>query len=220
MSALDELLAHPGLWRGREAGASITTPVRSSGFVQLDEALRGGWPRGRLTELIGGPFGSGETRMLLPVLAACTREQRRVVLVSPPATPWIPGWRQLGIDPRLVLMIRAATRDDAVWSCEQILRQPGTGALLAWLRGPNTTLLRRLRLAAGNGDTCVFLYRQPSASQQPSPAQLRIRWQGAADQLRLEIVKHSGGWLPQNRSVMIARNAPDHRSESDHPGFA
>ena len=220
MSALDELLAHPGLWRGREADTSVATPVRSSGFAQLDAALRGGWPRGQLTELIGGPFGSGETRMLLPVLTACTREQRRVVLVSPPATPWIPGWRQLGVNPALVLMIRATTGDDVVWSCEQMLRQPGTGALLAWLRDPNTTLLRRLRLAAGSGDACVFLYRQPSASQQPSPAQLRIRWQGTTDHLRLEVIKHTGGWLPQSRSVMIAQDIPCHHSESGHPGFA
>ncbi|TVP80574.1 translesion DNA synthesis-associated protein ImuA [Thioalkalivibrio sp.] len=212
MPGLEELLTHPGIWRGREAG-SPTVPARPSGHAQLDQALQGGWPRGQLTELIGGPFGSGETRILLPMLAACTRDQRRVVLVGPPATPWIPGWRQLGVDPELVLMIRTATEEDAVWSCEQILRQPDTGALLAWLRGTDGAPLRRLRLAASAGDACAFLYRPPAAAQQPSPAHLRIRWQGDGDHLRLEVIKQTGGWLPRNQPVMIPRNLLNHRCE-------
>jgi protein ImuA len=210
MPGLEELLTHPGIWRGREAG-SPTVSTRPSGLAQLDQALQGGWPRGQLTELIGGPFGSGETRILLPMLAACTRDQRRVVLVGPPATPWIPGWRQLGVDPELVLMIRTATEEDAVWSCEQILRQPGTGALLAWLRGTDGAPLRRLRLAASAGDACAFLYRPPAAAQQPSPAHLRIRWQGAGDHLRLEVIKQTGGWLPRNQPVMIPQDLLHHR---------
>jgi protein ImuA len=212
VSALEELLAHPGIWRGRET-VSPAAPTRPSGFAQLDQALRGGWPRGQLTELIGGPFGCGETRMLLPMLASCTREQRRVVLVSPPAVPWTPGWRQMGVDPELLLMIRTATEDDAVWSCEQILRQPGTGALLAWLRGADGAPLRRLRLATGTSDACAFLYRPPAAAQQPSPAHLRIRWQGAGDHLRLEVIKQTGGWLPRNQPVMIPRNLLNHRCD-------
>jgi protein ImuA len=212
MSALEELLAHPGIWRGHETGAAAA-PARPSGFAQLDQALRGGWPRGQLTELIGGPFGCGETRVLLPTLASCTREQRRVVLVSPPAIPWIPGWRQMGVDPELLLLIRADTEDDAVWSCEQILRQPGTGALLAWLHGTDGAPLRRLRLATGTNDACAFLYRPPAAAQQPSPAHLRIRWQGAGDDLRLEIIKQTGGWPPRNQPVMIPRNLLNHRCD-------
>ena len=212
MPGLEELLTHPGIWRGRETG-SPTVPARSSGLAQLDRALQGGWPRGQLTELIGGPFGSGETRILLPMLAACTRERRRVVLVAPPATPWIPGWRQLGVDPERVLLIRTTTEEDALWSCEQILRQPGTGALLAWLRGTAGAPLRRLRLAASAGDACALLYRPPAAAQQPSPAHLRIRWQGAGDHLRLEVIKQAGGWLPRNQPVMIPRNLPNHRCD-------
>jgi protein ImuA len=212
MPGLEELLTHPGIWRGREGG-SPTVPTRPSGLAQLDQALRGGWPRGQLTELIGGPFGSGETRMLLPVLAACTRERRRVVLIAPPATPWIPGWRQLGVDPELLLLIRTATEEDAVWSCEQILRQPGTGALLAWLHGTDGAPLRRLRLATGAGDACAFLYRPPAAARQSSPAHLRISWQDAGDHLRLEVIKQTGGWLPRNQPVMIPRNLLHHRCD-------
>ena len=205
MSALEELLAHPRLWRGRGTDTPVTTPTRASGFVQLDRALRGGWPRGQLTELIGTPFGCGETRMLLPVLSACTRERRRVMLVAPPAAPWIPGWRQLGVDPERIFVIQATTEEDIVWSCEQSLRHPDTGALLAWLRSTRSAPLRRLRLAAAAGDACAFLYRPPAAAAQPSPAHLRIRWQAEADQIHLNIFKFSGGRVAENKPVAIRR---------------
>ena len=202
MGALEQLLNHPGLWRGRGTVTQENISVRPSGFAPLDEALRGGWPRGRLIELIGGPFGCGETRILLPVLADCAAENLRVVLVSPPAVPWIPGWQQLGVFPEQILLIRTEHVDDAVWSCEQVLRHPGTGAVLAWLQQPGIASLRRLRLAAVAGEACAFLFRPSPAAAQPSPAHLRIRWQGAQDHLRLEIFKNTGGWP--------ARNAPVH----------
>jgi hypothetical protein len=200
MGALEQLLNHPGLWRG--AGTPENVSVRPSGFAPLDEALRGGWPRGRLIELIGGPFGCGETRILLPMLADCATENLRVVLVGPPAAPWIPGWKQLGVPPEQILLIRTERVDDAVWSCEQVLRHPGIGAVLAWLQQPGIASLRRLRLAAVAGEACAFLYRPSTAATQPSPAHLRIRWQGAQDHLRLEIFKNTGGWP--------ARTAPIH----------
>lgn len=206
MSALEELLAHPRLWRGRGTETAAATPTRPSGFAVLDQALRGGWPQGQLIELIGGPFGCGETRLLLPLLAACTREHRRVVLVAPPATPWIPGWRQLGVDPEHLLLIRPTTEHDALWSCEQILQQPGTGALLAWLHGSDGAPLRRLRLAVGAHDACAFLYRPPATARQPSPAHLRIGWRSAQDHLHLEILKHTGGGPPWNRPVRIGHD--------------
>lgn len=213
MGALEQLLNHPGLWRGRGAGIQKNTSVRSSGFAPLDEALRGGWPRGRLIELIGGPFGCGETRILLPMLVDCAAENLRIVLVGPPAAPWIPGWKQLGISPEQILLIRTERVDDAVWSCEQVLRHPGTGAVLAWLQQPGIALLRRLRLAAVAGETCAFLYRPSTAAAQPSPAHLRIRWQGAQDHLRLEIFKNTGGWPAGNAPIHVpiepgARHAP------------
>ena len=213
MGALDQLLNHPGLWRGRGAGIQENVSVRSSGFAPLDEALRGGWPRGRLIELVGGPFGCGETRILLPMLADCAAENLRVVLVGPPAAPWIPGWKQLGVPPEQILLIRTERVDDAVWSCEQVLRHPGTGAVLAWLQHPGIASLRRLRLAAVAGEACAFLYRPSTAAAQPSPAHLRIRWQGAQDHLRLEIFKNTGGWPAGNAPIHVpigpgARHAP------------
>lgn len=209
VGTVEELLAHPGLARGRGAGTPATTPVRASGFAQLDRSLGGGWPRGQLTELIGAPFGCGETRMLLPMLTACSREGRAVMLVAPPATPWIPGWRQLGVDPELVFVIRPNTEEDAIWSCEQVLHHPGIGALLAWLHGNRSTPLRRLRLAAGASDACAFLYRPPTAEHQPSPAHLRVRWQAAGGRLHLKVIKLTGGRIPGDRPVTIPRDAPD-----------
>jgi len=201
LDALEQLLNHPGLWRG--PGTREHASARPSGFAPLDTALNGGWPRGRLIELIGGPFGCGETRILLPMLADCAAENLRIVLVGPPAAPWIPGWRQLGVPPERILLIRTEHVDDAVWSCEQVLRNPGVGAVLAWLQQPGTASLRRLHLAASNGDACAFLYRPAAAAAQPSPAHLRILWQGVQDHLRLEIVKNIGAWPVRNVPIQV-----------------
>ncbi|AHE98066.1 translesion DNA synthesis-associated protein ImuA [Thioalkalivibrio paradoxus] len=203
MTALEELLSHPRIWRGNAAG-TIQAPVRPSGIAALDQALRGGWPQGQLIELIGSPFGSGETRLLLPMLAACAREHRRIVLVAPPATPWTLGWRQLGVEPERILLIRAGSGDDAVWCCEQLLRSPGTGALLAWLRDAGSASLRRLRLAAASAHACGFVYRPAPAARQPSPAHLRIHWQARQEHLYLRILKCTGGIPPQERPIRVS----------------
>lgn len=219
-AALAKLLAHPGIRRGRADAAGPPLSARASGFAPLDAALHGGWPRGHLIELIGEPFGCGETRLLLPLLAACAAEGLRIVLVAPPAIPWIPGWRQLGVEPDRLLLVRAETRDDRVWSCEQVLRQANTGAVLAWLSEAPTSALRRLRLAAAAGDACGFIYRPLRAARQPSPAHLRIRWQTAADHLGVEILKHPSGWVRGDRAVNLPHSLLNPCPAGRNPGHS
>jgi protein ImuA len=202
--ALEALLSHPGIHRGRGSDPSLQARCRPSGHAALDRALGGGWPRGALIELAGAPFGCGETRMLLPLLVACASENLRIALVAPPATPWLPGWQQAGIAPQQLLLIRTRQVADTLWACEQLLRQPGIGALLAWPGLPGTAALRRLRLAAGAGDACGFLFLPPAALRQPSPAQLRVRWQGRGGRFELRVVKRAGGFAAPEPVVLPA----------------
>ncbi len=69
MNILARLLEHPGIWRGRSLTTHIDT--RSSGFPELDARLvGGGWPKVGLVEILATHLGSGELRLLLPLLAA------------------------------------------------------------------------------------------------------------------------------------------------------
>ncbi|WP_018175501.1 MULTISPECIES: translesion DNA synthesis-associated protein ImuA [unclassified Thioalkalivibrio] len=204
MPSIDALLDHPALWRGRSAAPAANAPVWPSGHPALDRALGGGWPRGQLIELLGAPFGCGETRLLVPMLAACGREGYWIALLAPPATPWLPGWQPLGIPPERVLMIRTEHDRDTLWTGEQCLRDPAFGVLLAWLGGPvETALLRRLRLAAAESQACAILYRPPRAAEQPSPAHQRLRWQPATDGLELHCLKGIGDWARSGQALHI-----------------
>lgn len=204
MPGLDALLDHPALWRGRSAAPAANAPVWPSGHPALDRALGGGWPRGQLIELLGAPFGCGETRLLSPMLAACGREGYWIALLAPPAMPWLPGWQPLGIPPERVLTIRTEHDRDTLWAGEQCLRDPSFGVLLAWLGGPvETALLRRLRLAAAESQVCAILYRPPRAAEQPSPAHQRLRWQPATNGLGLHCLKGVGDWARSGQVLHI-----------------
>ena len=66
MNGVAELLRHPALWRGDDAGAPDTIPT---GFHALDARLPGGgWPLATLIELLVPAAGVGEIRLLLPAL--------------------------------------------------------------------------------------------------------------------------------------------------------
>ncbi|WP_018877575.1 MULTISPECIES: translesion DNA synthesis-associated protein ImuA [unclassified Thioalkalivibrio] len=204
MGALDTLLDHPALWRGRSATPAPDAPVWPSGHAELDRALGGGWPRGQLVELLGAPFGCGETRLLVPMLTACGQDDYWIAVIAPPATPWLPGWQTLGIPPERVLLIHTEHDRDTLWAGEQCLRDPAFGVLLAWLRRPvETALLRRLRLAASESRACAVLYRPPDAAAQPSPAHQRLRWQAAATGLELHCLKGAGHWARSGQPLWI-----------------
>lgn len=203
--ALENVLKHPGIWRGRTAVPTPSEALTPSGFTALDQLLRGGWPRGQLIELAGSPFGCGETGLLLPLVRSCTQEQQPVILVAPPALPWLPGWLQHGVDPRYLLLILAHSDADALWSSEQILQDPSISAVLLWLRGNDPQGLRRLRLSASRSSTTLsIVYRPETALRQASAAHLRIGWQPAQRHLRLALHKQTGHWS-SGQHILIPR---------------
>src|SRR4029434_6344101 len=88
---LQELLAHPSVWRGRSRAAVETL---STGFAALDAGLPGGgWPRHGLVEILTPPAGGVEFSLWLPVLAALSRvaPARWCTWVSPPQEPFAPA---------------------------------------------------------------------------------------------------------------------------------
>lgn len=64
---LEQILRDPRIWQaGRKSAAAARTI--STCWVQLDEALGGGWPLGQLTELLPDAHGFGEFSLLMPAL--------------------------------------------------------------------------------------------------------------------------------------------------------
>ncbi len=212
------------IWRGSELAHELATV--SSGHRELDQQLPGGgWPRGALTEILLEHEGIGEIRLLLPTLAHLTRQHRLIVLVAPPWLPYAPAYAAAGVALSHLLIVRAKTPADRLWAFEQALRSRECGAALAWLPIQNERILRRLQIAAREGDTWGVLWRRPGRHTTTPTAALRLRLAPRDGQLEVDILKRRGGRLA--RPLMLAIDdavgvpaLPDAAARDLHPRFA
>ena len=199
----------------------------STGFVELDEALGGGWPLGALTELLVDAHGVGELQLLLPALQRLASEESRitmttdrnrrspsnvrqwVMLIAPPYIPYAPAFMRYGLDLAKVLVVRCRRQAEVLWSAEQALQSGSCAAILAWSDATDERALRRLQLAAEatrrSTDSCwLVLFRGLRCRQQRSPAALRMSLRPTTSAaLNLNIFKNRGG-RPRRIVVDIA----------------
>lgn len=197
---LHEVLQRNDIWRGG-ARAGAAAHLLPTGYAALDDAI-GGWPRGALTELLSDHEGIGELSLLLPGLAALSR-QHCIAFVAPPHIPYAPALAAAGVDLARCLWLRPASETDALWALEQSLRSGVCGAVLGWPARPDQRSLRRLQLAAETGNALAVLFRPRRAAKDASPAALRLELEPAAGGLRIHIRKRRGGW--NNAPLLLAR---------------
>lgn len=206
-AALDQLLQHPGIWRGEQL-AKIAGETLSTGFAELDELLPGGgWSRGVLTEILLEREGIGELRLLLPALARLSMQSEWLVWVSPPHIPYAPALSVAGINLKQLLVARPQSVADAWWTTEQALRSGACSAVLAWLGAPDERRMRRLQLGAETGRAWGVIFRPASAAQQRSTASLRLRLEATECGLAVHILKRRGGQL--SKPVMLDLRLPN-----------
>ena len=167
------------VWRGK--GASVARAVIPTGFAELDGHLPGGgWPLGAITEVFVDGYGIGELALLMPALAALTKVDpakppKWVAWIAPPFVPYAPALQQHGVNIDRQLMIHpTAGNKSRLWAIEQVVRSGSSAGVLAWVAAAEDVMLRRLQLAAEDQGCWVLLFRPASASQQRSPAALRI----------------------------------------------
>jgi cell division inhibitor SulA/protein ImuA len=191
---LQELLAHPSVWRGRSRAALETLPT---GFPQLDAGLPGGgWPRHGLVEILTPDTGVGELYLLLPVLAALshTTPARWCTWVSPPHEPFAPALLAHGVALERILVVRTHL---PLWAHEQALRSGACDTALAWLPRASPRAIRRLQLAAEQGRALGVLYRSQRFAHEASPAMLRVMLEPlvlpGAQGARVSLLKSRGG---------------------------
>jgi protein ImuA len=202
MNVLARLLEHPGIWRGR----SLTRiETRSSGYPELDARLvGGGWPKTGLVEILATHLGSGELRLLLPLLAEVTHQPqaRWCTWIAPPLTPYAPALAAHGVNLSRILVVRAPKAPE--WATEQALISGACDVVLSWITQPlKPRIVRRLQLATQRGRTLAFLLRPWSSrvAQEPSHALLRLGIEpqdnGHSSGVRLSILKSRGGAIGQ-----------------------
>jgi protein ImuA len=192
------------VWRGN--AAVFARAVVPTGFQELDRSLPGGgWPLGAVTEIFVEGYGVGELGLLMPALAALTKEnpataKKWIAWVAPPFVPYAPALQQHGVNIDRLLMIHpSAGNKSRLWAIEQAVRSGSSAGVLAWIAPADTgrdtedVILRRLQLAAEDQGCWVVLFRPPSARLARSPAALRIRVSQAPATARVEILKCRGG---------------------------
>jgi cell division inhibitor SulA/protein ImuA len=203
MMPLETVLNHPSIWRGGSC-ARVAVPSIPTGFAELDAALPGGgWPAGALTEIYAERSGIGEMQLLMPAAAQLAGAGRWITVIAPPYIPYPPALAAHGIRLSRLILVSVFDAGERFWSCEQALRSPGCGAVLAWIDHAPERALKRLQLAAEGGGAVALLFR--SARVIPaSPAALRLHVSRAQSRTVVRVLKRRGSDL----SAPIALDMP------------
>lgn len=200
--SLQQLLQQGHIWQFKQTGTPITAQhaVYSTGFAVLDQAI-GGWPVQQVIELQCQP-GCGELRLLLPYLTRpqltpqqLPQPQRWLVFLNPPARLNTAFLLQNAIAPERVIEIHGSNTE-ALWAAEQCLKSGCCQTVLLWQQQLQTAQLKRLQLAAVQGQAELFLYRQLTTVQQ-LPVSLSLALQGNPRGLTIRVQKKRGGWAGQ-----------------------
>lgn len=202
-TSLEQLINRQQLWPARQrrqlARHSHTT---ATGFAELDRALHlGGWPRSGSTELLCDTPGIGELELTMPALCRL-QAGGPIAWLNPPCRPFAPGLAQQGLQAQLQWLIQAEPQQQ-LWAAEQALRSGVFSALLCWFNPPQFSdkQLRRLHLAAREGNCWHLHFRHKASLKQASPAPLRLRLKGSPKGIELDIVKQYGGHAGQRLTL-------------------
>lgn len=184
-AALAQLFDQGRLWRGHVPRTIRTQPT---GHAALDAVLPGGgWPCGALSEVVHAAPGSGELRLVLPLLARLTQAHRPVALIAPPLRPYAPGWAQAGVNLSQVVVLETPNAQAVDSACQ--LLQAGAAAVCLWVRRLNEIDTRRLTLAAEMAQAFALWMRSTTAQGSPSTAALRVAVNGH----HADVLKVRGG---------------------------
>lgn len=194
-NGLAEALSGGQVWQGKH-WQNGTQATLSTGHAALDELLQG-WPQGALSEILYSQSGIGEMRLLVPALAALSQQDRWIMMVAPPFLPNDDALTAAGVDTSKLLVVRPESVRDLLWTLEEGLRSGTCSAVLAWPARLDTRQLRRLQLAAEQGQALGFMFRPTEQVDDASPAALRLRIQPTATATRVEVIKRRGGWAPE-----------------------
>lgn len=201
-ASLKTLLRTQQLWCANSVAPA--TQGIDTGFGALNAALHnGGWPHSGAVELLGQHTGIGELQLLLPLLQYQQQQGRYVLFSNTPYTLYAPALAQAKIKVSQLLLLKPQAKTPLLWALEQSLRSGCCGAVVSWLVQLNlrSSELRRLQLAAQQGNSLLFLYRSLEYKRQASPAKLRLALYSKHLQLHLHILKQPGGWAGQSLNI-------------------
>lgn len=185
-----------------------TTQLDSTGFRELDAELQGGFPQQGVVD-IDSPIGIGELRLLLPNLHARQHSSDRLlVFIAPPMHVNAEMLLEYGFNLQQVLIVQPASSTQALWSAEQCLKSGCCQGVLLWHEAIEIHQVKRLQLAAEQGDALHILLRQQKQLSLSLPVSLAMRLKAHPQGLQIEITKRKGGWPSQPFSLDMSHHWP------------
>lgn len=200
--ALEQVIRRRDTWRGRphyvsghylSANSESHQAGLATGYRDLDQALQqGGWPAATTIEVLSDGCGLGSMGLFLPAMETLSGQGRWQAFIAPPYTPYAPLLAARGIDTGQVLLVHPQNREDLLWCTEQALRSGTCSAVFSWLGAAHYRYseLRKLQLAAAEGDTLAVLFRPQQAATENAPAGLRLQMR---EYRKVHILKQRGG---------------------------
>ncbi|MDI3325255.1 translesion DNA synthesis-associated protein ImuA [Pontibacterium granulatum] len=206
--SLHSLLHKGAVWRGRQTADQPCHHSLSSGYPQLDALLPGqGWQASQLVELLYQEEGSGELGLVLPLLAELSQQERWVLWVDPPHIPYAPALLDAGVNLDRVQVVRSNSRRDRLWCLEQSMKSGCCSAVLGWLPAGQEKAIRRLQVAAAEGECRGFLFRHSRCREQHSAAPCRLLLEPHPEGVTVSTLKRRGGWPLPPRLVPVMPSA-------------
>jgi hypothetical protein len=180
---LEALLRELGPDVSRGGSETPTAPCFATGLAGIDRALGGGFPRGRVSEVVG-PACCGRTSLALALLARVTAQGELAVWVDRPDGFDAASAASAGVDLERVLWVRPPGLGEALRSVEHVLRAGGFPLVLLDLAVeepaltiPAATWPRLRKATAASAAALVLLARRRLAG---SFADLALELGGAS----------------------------------------
>src|SRR5207249_9621045 len=189
-AALLDRLGRPG-----DIRLGSTRPERvarlSTGLAVLDEALAGGLPRGRVTELAGAP-STGRTGLACAIAATATRAGETIAWVDPADALEPEAAAAAGIALTRLLWVRPRGVSDAFRASEILLGAGGLGLVMLNVDAPRAgagVWPRLARAAERTGSALLVVApRREAGTFAALGLELdarRVRWSGGPERLVL-----------------------------------
>lgn len=145
-----------------------TTPALATGVPQLNALLAGGWPRSKLSELVGSGAGSGSAQVIHALLHRVATDGRFLALVD-----GVDSFDVDAVEPDVLarlLWVRCAKADEALKAADILLRDRNFPVVVVDLKLNPAAQLRKIpssawhrfrRLQEQNGTTVLVVTPTP-----------------------------------------------------------
>jgi protein ImuA len=191
---LQQLQNRQLLWQASQTGAPYEH-CQSTGFAALDQLLGGGWPQHQVIELQSPGF-CAEVQLIQQALQTSDPELLQV-WINPPAQLCAEYLLRQKQPLHQLLQLNALRPADALWAAELCLKSGSCADVLLWQHKVNLTQLKRLQLAAAQGQSQLYFFRPELAEHTLLPWTLSVQLSPLSAGLQIRLLKRKGGWSQQ-----------------------